>query len=59
LAQKWGGCVYLEASAKKNKNVQNIFVELTKKMVAASQVKAKEESKRGGGGGGGGGCLLL
>jgi len=57
-ARKWGGCVYLEASAKKNKNVQAIFVELTKKMVAASAVKAKEDNKRGGGGGGGG-CMLL
>lgn len=34
LASKWPGCTYIEASAKKNKNVQQVFIELTKKMVS-------------------------
>lgn len=50
--------MYIEASAKKNKNVQQVFIELTKKMVAMSgkkdggkPAKAKKE--------GGSKCALL
>jgi len=55
LASKWSGCTYIEASAKKNKNIQNIFIELTKKMIAYQATKGKDVKKKAGGGG----CALL
>ncbi len=62
ICQKWPGGIFVEASAKKNKNVLMIFQELTKKMVAARQAGDKSADKKptkSSGGGGGGGCLVL
>jgi len=55
LSKKWPGSVYVEASAKKNKNVQAIFTELTKKMVIAAQQKNKNGPTKTGKSG----CALL
>jgi len=56
LAGKWANCMYIEASAKKNKNVQTVFAELTKKMLSYNASKDTKADKKKSGGGG---CQLL
>merc|ERR1711934_501454 len=51
LAKKFGGCTFLEASAKTKQNVDQIFHDLIRQINKNSPVKEKEKKK--------GGCRLL
>jgi len=53
LARKFGGCAFLEASAKNKINVEQIFYDLIRQINRKNPVGPKQKEKKSGG------CLLL
>jgi len=53
LARKFGGCAFLEASAKNKINVEQIFYDLIRQINRKSPPTGGKEKKKSGG------CLLL
>jgi len=53
LARKFGGCAFLEASAKNKINVEQIFYDLIRQINRKNPVSTKQKEKKSGG------CLLL
>lgn len=52
LARKFGGCAFLEASAKNKINVEQIFYDLIRQINRKNPQTAKPKDKKGG-------CILL
>jgi GTPase SAR1 family protein len=53
LARKFGGCAFLEASAKNKINVEQIFYDLIRQINRKNPTPQNKKEKKGGG------CILL